>query len=144
MDAALPTALRRRATLIARAARDARAYRARAGRPPTADDALHASDATPARWRGLRGAAANCCARDIFGKKETERRPRSSSESRHLPARTDGAAVRGSSRRDAGELRLLYAIMAYDRKQHIHLLTMLHCREHVRGWVEGYYTAVYG
>ena len=84
---------------------------------PTADDALHAIDATPARWRGFaRRGRQLLRARDIFGKKE---------RSRHLPKteRRDGP-----TRADATpeNLRLLYAIMAYDRKQHIHLLTMLH------------------
>ena len=84
---------------------------------PAADGALHAIDATPARWRGFaRRGRQLLRARDIFGKKE---------RSRHLPKteRRDGP-----TRADATpeNLRLLYAIMAYDRKQHIHLLTMLH------------------
>ena len=97
---------------------------------PTADDALHAVDATPARWRGFaRRGRQLLRARDIFGKKETERRPRSRrSESRHLPAfeteRRGSTVVRADATPE--NLRLLYAIMAYDRKQHIHLLTMLH------------------
>ena len=70
---------------------------------PTADDALHAIDATPARWRGFaRRGRQLLRARDIFGKKE---------RSRHLPKteRRDGP-----TRADATpeNLRLLYAIMA--------------------------------
>ena len=81
-----------------------------AARGPTVHEPAVARPSTPSMRRGRQLLRA----RDIFGKKE---------RSRHLPKaeRRDGPA-----RADATpeNLRLLYAIMAYDRKQHIHLLTM--------------------